>query len=251
MGQVDLDFKPTVSVFDANVILGRRHDRRVSEDTAEGTLGEMRRSGIQRALVYSPHAVQFDSQDGNSLLLEQIEGEESLVPQFVANPTFDDLDAFSALVEERGVRSVRLAPVPHKYPLRDWVIGHWIEWLASERLPVWMDATHIEPTDLHDMLERHPEINVVLSEVHYTHAPWALPLLRSLPNVYVEVSRFLSTDGIARLLDAAGGDRVLFGSRFPDSPMAPQLYNLHLNGLSNETLTAICAGNLERLLGTK
>ena len=78
-----------------------------------------------------------------------------------------------------------------------------------------------------------------------------MPLLRSLPNAYIEISRFVSVDGVARLLEAVGGERVLFGSRFPESSMAPQLYNLHLNGLSNEVLAAICAGNLERLLGLK
>ena len=31
--------------------------------------------------------------------------------------------------------------------------------------------------------------------------------------------------------------------------MAPQLYHLHRMGLDESTLKAICAGNLERLLG--
>ena len=43
-------------------------------------------------------------------------------------------------------------------------------------------------------------------------------------------------------------ERVLFGSRFPDSPMAPQLYNLERSGLEHSALEAICAGNLDRLL---
>jgi predicted TIM-barrel fold metal-dependent hydrolase len=251
MGQVDLDFKPTVPVFDANVALGRRHDRRVSVDSPEGTVSEMARAGIQRALVYSPHAVNFDSRDGNNLLLETIEGHDGLVPQFVGNPTFDNLDEFSAEIEERSIRSVRLAPKSHKYPFRDWIVGEWLEWMGSENLPVWLDAANVDPSELHDTMEGHPNVNVLLAEVHYSHLPWAMPLLKSLPNAYVEISRFVSVDGVARLLDAVGADRILFGSRFPESSMAPQLYSLHLNGLSNEVLGAICAGNLERLLGLK
>ena len=50
------------------------------------------------------------------------------------------------------------------------------------------------------------------------------------------------------LIDAVGHERVLFGSRFPDSPMAPMLYSLHRSGLSEEELRAICSGNLEKLL---
>ena len=68
MGLVDLDFKPAVPVFDANVALGRRHDRRQSVDTAETTLAQMDRVGIERALVYTPHAAVYDSREGNNPL---------------------------------------------------------------------------------------------------------------------------------------------------------------------------------------
>ena len=59
----------------------------------------------------------------------------------------------------------------------------------------------------------HPA-KVVLSEVQYTHANSALKLLESLPNLSIEISRFVGTDGIADLLKTAGPHRVLFGSRF-------------------------------------
>lgn len=249
MGQVDLDFKPVVPVFDANVSLGRRHNQRVAVDSPEDTLSEMARAGIQRAVVYSPHAVNFDSRDGNNLLLETIEGHDGFVPQFVGNPVFDNLDEFSAEIEELNIRSVRLAPMPHKYPFQDWIVGDWLEWMESENLPIWIDAPNVDPPELHAVIKSHPKTKVLLAEVHYGHLPWAIPLLKSLPNTYIELSRFVSVDGINRLLNLIGSDRILFGSRFPESSMAPQIYNLHLNSLSNEDLTAICAGNLERLLG--
>ena len=54
MGQVNLKFKPSVPVFDANVALGRRHDRRVVVDTTAGTLEAMKKSGVERALASGP-----------------------------------------------------------------------------------------------------------------------------------------------------------------------------------------------------
>jgi len=91
MGEVDLHFKPAVPVFDANVALGRRHDRPVAVDTLEGTLEAMDSAGVERALVYSPHAEAFDALEGNDLLWETVRGTDRLVPQHVVNPAYDDL----------------------------------------------------------------------------------------------------------------------------------------------------------------
>lgn len=251
MGQVDLDFRPSVPVFDANAALGRRNDKRVSVDTAEAALDAMEKAGVGRALVHHQHAVLFDGHDGNRLLLDVIRGEPRFVPQFACNPSFDNLDTFAAEVAELNVRSVRMDPTPHRYAFRDWVVGPWLEWLAAERIPLSLDAMEFDPAELHDTIKGHPDVTVLLNEVHYSHVPWALPLLRSLPNVHIELSRLVIPDGIARVLDAAGPERVLFGSRFPASPIAPQLYNLERCGLSEQTLKAICADNLVRLLGVE
>ena len=262
MGRIDLNFEPAVPVFDANVALGRRHNRRQSVDTAEATIAEMDRTGVHRALVHAPHAAVYDSLQGNGHLLESIAGSPRLVPQFACNPTFDHMEEFAAGLEEHGVRSIRLLPAVHNYPFRDWVVGPWLEWAAAAAIPVWMpvnygiparreelDATQLDPEALHDTLRAHPHVRVVLCEAQIRHVPWILPLLRSVPNIYVEISRFVITDGIALLLETVGLERVIYGSRYPDSPMAAQLYSLHQSGLSGDQLRSICAANLERLLG--
>ena len=247
MGEVDFNFKPSVPVFDANVALGRRRDRTVSVDTVEGTLEAMSRAGVDHALVYSTRAV-GDAWEGNRALVDAIREVPSLVPQFVCNPAADDLDGFTAEVSSSGVRSVRMFAGRYKYPFRDWAVKQWLDWLASEHLPLWTGADEFDPVDLHDTLEHHPDVTVVLCEVHYIHKPWAMMLLKSLPSLCIEISRVVSSDGIADLVEAFGEDRILYGSRFPDSPMPPQLYNLHRCGLSETALKAICSGNLDRLL---
>lgn len=257
MTEVDLDFKPTVPVFDANIALGRRHDRRVAVDTVEDTLKAMDRAGVDRALAYSPHAANYDSREGNDLLLESISGEPRIAPQMVANPTWDDLDEFAGRVEELGVRSVRLFPKGHNYPLVSWVVEDWMAWLAEERIPVWLPVSvdslwlgdnSIDPKEVHATASAFPEVTFVLSEVRYVDMPWALVLLRRLPNIHVEISRTVQTGGVTELIDTIGAQRVLFGSRFPDSDIPLQLYSLHRSGLGDSDLRDICARNLERLL---
>ncbi len=258
MGNVDLEFTPTVPVFDADVAFGRRHDKRVAVDSVERTIEEMDRAGVGRALVYAPHAAIFDSMEGNESLVEQTRGEPRLVPQFVCNPAVDDLDAFVQRARDAGVLSVRMLPMQHDYPFREWVVGPWLDWAASEGTSIWLPTAFessfygertVDASQLHETLKAWPNVTAVLSEVRYADYNWTMPLLRSLPNVHIEVSRFLIVDGIGRLMRTVGDSRILYGSRFPDSHMAPQLYNLHHNVLSRESLEAICAGNLERLLG--
>ena len=169
-------------------------------------------------------------------------------PRSVCNASFDDPASFANDVKERGVRSVRMFPVLHQYPFQEWVVGPWLDWLSAERVPLWIPAEQVEPSMLHDVMKERRDLSLVLSEVHYRHVSWALPLLRSLPNASIEISRFYIADLIPRLIDAVGDQRILYGSRFPDSPMAPHLYNLHRSDLSEASLTSICSGNLDRLL---
>lgn len=259
MGQVDLNFRPKVPVFDANIALGRRHDKRVSVDTVEGLLEAMDGAGVNRALVYTPHAVTYDPHDGNSILINEINGEPRLEPQFICSPTFNRLNAFADEVSESNVRSVRMVPGFHNYPFRDWVVDPWLQWMAEAKIPLWIHnewqtqlkrATPylIDPRDIYETLKANPGVTAVLSEIHYEQFSWVLSLLRSLPNICIEISRFGVGGGIEYLLEAVGERRILFGSRFPDQDINLQLYSLHQSGLSEQTLKAICADNLNSLL---
>lgn len=251
MGLVEFDFHPSVPVFDANVSLGRRHDRPVRVDSVAGTLDAMKRAGVSRAVVHSPHAANFDGGEGHSVLLDSIRGYPNLVPQFVCNPSFDDLGAFSSQVAEVGVTSVRMFPILHKYPFQDWIVRPYLEWLVAEKLPLWIAADECDPAVVYDTLARHVDLRVVLCEVHYKHLVWAVPMLKRLANLNIEISRLSATDAVSEAIGALGTARVLYGSRFPDHPMLPQLYHLHRCDLSDAQLQDVCSGNLERLLNSR
>ena len=257
MGKVDLNFKPAVPVFDANAELGRRHDRRNLKDSPEQLFEEMARAGVDRALVWHPNGAAYDSMEGNLILQELIHGDSRLVPQFFCNPSFDDFDVFTRSVKDAAVRSIRMVPQYQHYPFREWVVGPWLDWMEREGLALWLPATYtvfgntteLNSSDVYDTIREHPHLNVVLSEIHYSNVSWAVPLLKSLPNVYVETSKLTIADPINRFLEFMDDSRILFGSRYPNSAMGVHIYALHHMGLPESTVRAICAGNLERLLG--
>ena len=68
-------------------------------------------------------------------------------------------------------------------------------------------------------------------------------------NIALRRPRLTIADPINRFLEFMDEERILFGSRYPNSAMGINVYALHHMGLSESTVRAICSGNLERLLG--
>ena len=62
---MSLSFKSRVPVFDANVGVGHRHDRRSPVDSPDQLLEEMSRHGVGRALVYSVQGEWISPIQGN------------------------------------------------------------------------------------------------------------------------------------------------------------------------------------------
>ena len=264
MGEVDLHFRPAVPVFDANMALGRRHDRRVLFDSVEDALREMDRAGVERALVYSTVAAS-DPIGGNRRLEAMLEGEPRLVPQLIGSPAWDDLQRFADGMKSGRASSMRMLPALHGYPLRPWAVGEWFEWAAAERVPVWLPVNYasprrgavqgyldeFDPSALYDTLSDFPDLNVVLCRGAVpAGAVGAGPVAGAAEPAHGDFQIRQHRRGRQAAAASRASRAVLFGSRFPDSPLAAQLYHLHRYGLPESTLWAICGGNLDRLLGS-
>ncbi len=243
-------FKPEVPVFDGNTVLGRRHDQRVLSGDREALTAAMDRSGITRALVHTPYAVTYDTTVGNRHVLELIGEEPRLAAQFVVNLPTDDLKAFAATVKAAGVRSLRAFPKTHLYPLTSWVVGEWGDWMTQEGIGLWVSATEADPRDLHETASTFRNLTVVLTDVHYAHHAVLQPLLKTLPNLRVDLSRYDVPNAVERMVARMGPDRLLYGSAFPDLDPLPYLFYLHRCGFDRRTLQAICHDNLASLLGS-
>ena len=74
------------------------------------------------------------------------------------------------------------------------------------------------------------------------------PLLRVLPDAFLDLSRYENIRGIEKLVQEFGANRFLYGSFFPRYAMGPILFTLHHLSISEEYLTMICATNLEQIL---
>ena len=243
-----LNFQPRVPVFDANVGVGHRHDRPSPFSEAKELLEEMQRHGVDRAVIYHLQGEAISAIRGNEALPGWAGDAFSL--QWMAGPGDDSLRQLRGFHASERVVSVRLhSPEAGKMPFVDWLYGPLLDWLSAEGIPLWVSLADGSPSEIVNTLQCFSDLNVVLLGAHYTHAPMIRPMLRRLPNAFLELSRFENLGEVEALVAEVGPERLLYGSYFPRYAMGPILFYLHHMEIDDSDLAAICAGNLERLLG--
>ena len=246
-------FQRELKIFDCNAALGRRHKERIIHDSKDVLLRVLSEVSIApRALVYNPYCISFGTLEGNLLLLQEIgEKTKNLIPQFVVSFATDEIDEFQVHTRKEGVRTLRIVPLSHGFPLVHWIADTLFEWMASERMALWVPLgryPEVDIRDLYTMASRHRRVPIVLAGSSYSNYSTIWPLLKALDHLYFDLSRFDITNGIERLIRLIGVRRLLFGSGFPDVDPKPYLYYLFRCGLQFSQLQQICNDNLEVLL---
>ena len=243
-----LRFSARVPVFDANVGVGHRHDRPAPFESPAGLLDEMDRHGVDRALIYHVQGESISSIDGNEALVAWL-GEDRLSPQWTLGVDGDSLSRLRDLRADGHVNCVRLHDGGGRVPLVDWVYGESLDWLSAEGVPLWISLADAEAVEVVEVLRRFPDLDVVLLGAHYSHAALVRGMLRMLPRARLELSRYEVMGDVEALKQEFGAGRLLYGSYYPRYAMGPMLYYLHQLDFTEAELAAVCAGNLESLLG--
>ena len=250
MSDEGLRFRPRVAVVDANVVLGHWHDQLSPAADAPALLATLDRHGVERAVVHNVYAQTKSAVEGNALLCEAIAGQEArLIPQCVVSPTDASLAQLRELHGRGLLRSVRLHDLSKQgVPFADWVYGDALAWLQEQGIALCVPLPEVDVAQLATTLQGYPELRVVLAGVHYQHVLLVRPLMRLLPQLHLELSRYETLGDVEALCAEFGAERLLYGSWYPRYEMGPILYYLHHTTLTETELAAVCAGNAARLL---
>ena len=246
--QQSLRLSAQVPVFDANVGVGHRHDRPAPFESPTDLLKEMDRHGVERALIYHVQGESISSIDANDALTAWL-GDERLSPQWMLGTDGDSLHRLRDLRADGRVTCIRLHDAGGSVPLVDWVYGESLDWLSAEGIPLWISLADAEAKEVVGLLRQYPDLDVALLGAHYVHAPLVRGMLRELPRARLELSRYEVLGDVEALNQEFGADRFLYGSYYPRYAMGPMLYYLHQLDFTEAELAAVCAGNLEGLLG--
>ncbi len=244
--------------FDANVALGRfAASRGRSFPTAAALLETLDFLGIQRALVHSTLARQSDPMEGNRLLLEATAGHPRLEPCWVAIPHREEPRTLLARLGEHGIRAVRLFPTSGHFSIAPECLGEFASALAeSGRLllidfegPSWADS-RVEWSALYALCQAHPGLKILLCGVPMSGPANYRALLKSCPNLHLEISQMVTPGELAHLARSGYAARLVFGSGLPLRHAGAALALVEKSGLGVADCDALLHGNLTRLLGS-
>jgi len=252
----------TLRLFDSCLTLGRIvHSAYPPGLTADQALELMDRYQIAEALVHEHDArLIYPREHANRRLLQAVAGRPRLHPAWVIEPPKSPgPDAARALVKtmlDAGVRAARL-PMKAAPPLL-WLWEDLCAALEEHRIPCFLDfggvSTSGEVSDgdvngVRDIALAHPELPMVLSHlfgglgVH----PAVVPLVRRLPNLYLDITGILEFWREAAL--ATNSERVLFATGAPFADPGICVSNVQYERRLDETAKRKIAGNnLRRLL---
>ena len=252
------DRSQATHLFDANCALGM-----VSQPgpagaflTADELGAHQSGYGITWALPYHALALEEHPATGNTALLKAIEGHDSLEPSWIALPhhTGEFPDPVTLLADARGasVRALRIFPDKHRYPVDDWMMGEFFA-AAEGQVPLFWHIARLDtPTarDIYRVCSEYRQLQVVICDVDKVITRLVTPLMRRLPNLWLETSGYRTYRGIEYLAQAVGDDRMIFGTRLPWQSVGGPHAEFMYAALEPDSHQRIGAQNLERLLAT-
>lgn len=208
--------------------------------------------GIAAGLVHHASAVEYHQDYGNRRLLDEIEGQPRLIPQWVLLPhhTGEIAPADEIIPEmlELGVRAARVYPNRHGFDLSDDICGPLLKLLAEKRVPLFADVTELGIGAAVSLCGRYPELPVVLCGLAWSTDRVLEPALEKAPNLLIETHAYQGHRAYERVVAQFGAERLIFGSGLPDcSPGAAVMMSLY-EDISDEDRAKIAGGNLLRLI---
>lgn len=238
-------------IIDAHSHLSRWEDNGYPGD-AESALRAMDRYDIDIACVSNSRSLREDFVRGNRVVAEALEKwPERFYGYAVAHPLHleESLEEIDRCINDLGFFGVKLHTSHTRIAYHDERYDPIFEKIHELGVPVLLHCFD-GGDSIGPVARRHPNITFICGHMGgYRWDEGALECAKH-PNVYLELCCSCPERGIAEFaVEAAGPDRVLYGSDLPMLSPATTLYKVIDADLSNEDKEKILCGNMARLLG--
>lgn len=248
-------------IIDSNVSLFHWPFRRIPLDDPGRLVAKLRSLGVTSAFAGTFEGLLHrDLSAANARLASVCSDHPELNAVGAINPALpgweDDLHRCASL---HGMPGIRLHPNYHGYRLDEPCFHRLLDEVVKAGVFVQL-AVSMEDTRTQSALAAVPDVDLaalpaVLARtktvrvqlLNYKPRGPLLPTLTALPNLFFDTALADGTDAVASLIDAAGPDRVLFGSHAPFLIPEAALIRVHESDPDAATLRLILRANAERL----
>ena len=215
---------------------------------------ELTRLHVSAAVVRHRACLLTSAHLGNDVLMEQIAGQPNLIPAWFVTPDgrepqFNPALTLLHMLAAGGRMAWTDAPA-QGFSLAPWCSGGLYAALQERRVPLLLEYSQVNLTELHEALTAYPGLRVVLLQVPRVGRNRLVePLLELHPELYLCFAPAFSVHCYWQdLCRRFGPHRWLWGCHYPDAEGGAAVTGLMYAGLALEALQAVAHGNLERLL---
>ena len=244
-----------MQIIDINCAIGEpMRSKRFS--TAQGLVQWLDKYQIGCGLAYHSEAMR-EPEMGNGLMVEAAAASAGRLKTCLAlNPSLESLGipgVGSPLERLKKLRpsAVRIFPGEQLYPFDPFYAGEILEVCQQLRLPLIVDCPYDNPflSQLPNVCREFPDAPIILLRFLYNRSRQYMPILKKLPNVYLEMSTHVDAGGMEETVRRFGSEHLLFGSGLPVYEPSGALGLLLYAQISDADRENIASGNFLRLEG--
>ncbi|MFQ6041300.1 MAG: amidohydrolase family protein [Candidatus Poribacteria bacterium] len=253
-------------MIDINTFIGHCPFRRLPATTPDELWDLLKVYGIERALVSPIEGIFYEEpQIANEMLASQLDDRDELLQVAVLNPTLANWErSLRQCYEKYHIAAVKLHPNYHTYRLEDSPARDLLSAVGDMRLPVIVQL-RVNDTRSHHPLMQVPDVpvadviaaagktqqvKIVLGGIKWGEAQGNAAKITALPNLWLDISQMETMDGLRRLIDACGTERLLFGTHAPFFYIRSAIIKLDEAQLSDEERERITRRNSERIFSS-
>jgi predicted TIM-barrel fold metal-dependent hydrolase len=223
--------------------------------TFEQVATDAERSGVDLSCICSTTGIFYIDREGNRQTLDAAAAmPDRLVPVATINPatTVDPKRACDQIAESGRFKLVRFFPNDQGWPIDFSPFAQCIKLLSASGLPGMITCNRMgDATQLARLLSSESGIgmSIVLEGVTAANLAEALAAMSDCPSLYIEMHAVVFADGLRRIRDAVGADRIVFGSGASALSIGAALSYINGSDLTDEEKRKVLGLNAATLLG--
>ncbi|MDR2572286.1 MAG: amidohydrolase [Oscillospiraceae bacterium] len=235
--------------FDCNAMVGKRRIKNPgSFYETEELIRKMEYYRIGKALVCHAAACEYEAMTGNYMLADEIKQYPNLCGMWVLLPhhtgEFPNASDTKTLLKENNIPAVTMLPRTNGHSTEEWICGDLYEMLEEHRVPLIISSEQLSYENVHEILSNHPQLRLILTNLHYSCGRNLYPLLNKFEHLYIETIGFKVHGGIEDICNKFGAKRLIFGSCAPVYSGGAAVGMISYAQISNQEKRLIASENL-------